>query len=49
MEIYKWKWIVLSALGCMTNTDFEKKIVKDNIVRDMFIIYIIKYFSIAMT
>ena len=25
MEIYKWKWMVLGALGYMNNTDFEKK------------------------
>ena len=24
MEIYKWKWMVLGALGCMNNADFEK-------------------------
>ena len=24
MEIYKWKWIVFGALGCMNNTDFKK-------------------------
>ena len=23
-EIYKWKWMVLDALGCMNNADFEK-------------------------
>ena len=22
MEIYKWKWMVLGALGCMNNADF---------------------------
>ena len=25
-EIYKWKWVVLSALGSMNNAGFEKKI-----------------------
>ena len=25
MEIYKWKWMVIDALGCMNNVDFEKK------------------------
>ena len=25
METYKWKRIVLGALGCMNNADFEKK------------------------
>ena len=39
MEIYKWKGIVFSALGCMNNADFEKKIVNDNIVLDVFIIF----------
>ena len=24
MEIYKWKWMVLGALGCMNNANFEK-------------------------
>ena len=28
MEIYKWKWMVLSTLGCMNNADFERKISK---------------------
>ena len=23
MEIYKWKWMVIGALGCMNNADFE--------------------------
>ena len=22
MEIYKWKWMVLGALGCMNNADY---------------------------
>ena len=39
MEIYKWKWKVLGALGCMDNADFEKKILNDNIVLDVFITY----------
>ena len=38
MEIYKWKWLVLGALGFMNNADFENKIVNDNIVLDVFII-----------
>ena len=25
MEIYKWKWMLLGALGCMNNADFEEK------------------------
>ena len=37
MEIYKWKWMVLGALGCMNNADFEK-LLNDNIVLDVFII-----------
>ena len=37
MEIYKWKGMVLGALGCMNNVDFEKKVVNDNIVLDVFI------------
>ena len=37
MEIYKWKWMVLGALGCMNNADFE--IVNDSIVLDVFIIF----------
>ena len=24
MEVYKWKWIVLAALGYMNNADFEE-------------------------
>ena len=23
--MYKWKWMVLDALGCMNNSDFERK------------------------
>jgi hypothetical protein len=38
MEIYKWKWMVLGALRCMNNADFEKKLVNNNIVLDVFII-----------
>ena len=38
MEIYKWKWMVLGALGCMNNADFHKKRVNDSIVLDVFII-----------
>ena len=37
MEIYKWKWMVLGALGYMNNADFGK-LVNDNIVLDVFII-----------
>ena len=38
MEIYsyKWKWVVLGALGCKNNADL--KIVNDNIFLDVFII-----------
>ena len=41
MEICKWNWIVLGALGCMNNAQFEKKIdkINDNIVLDLFIIF----------
>ena len=28
----------IGALGCMNNADFEKKIVNDNIVLDVFLI-----------
>ena len=28
MEIFKWKWMMLGALGCMNTADFEKKLVK---------------------
>ena len=24
-EIWKWKWMVLGALGCMNNAGFERK------------------------
>ena len=34
MEIYKWKWMVLGALGCMNNADFDEKLVNDNTVLD---------------
>ena len=30
--------MVLGALGCVSNEDFEQKLVNDNIVRDVFII-----------
>ena len=30
MGIYKWKWMLLGALGCVNNADFEEKIVNDN-------------------
>ena len=36
MEIYKWKWMVLDAIGCMNNADFDRN--KDNTVLDVFII-----------
>ena len=38
MEMYKWNWMVLGALGSITNADFEKKLVNGNIVLDAFII-----------
>ena len=39
MKVYKWNWMVLGALGCINNPDFErKKIVNDNILLDVFII-----------
>ena len=38
LEIYKWKRMVLGALWCMNNADFENKLVNDNIVLDVFII-----------
>jgi hypothetical protein len=38
MEIYKWKWRVLDALGCINNEDLKKELVNDNIVLDVFII-----------
>ena len=28
MEIYKWKWMVLGALGCVNNADFENNKIK---------------------
>ena len=33
----KWKWMVFGDLGYMNNTDFEKQIVNDYIVLDVFI------------
>ena len=39
VEIHKWKWMVLDALECMNNADFEEKKVNGNIVLDLFIIY----------
>ena len=37
MEIYKWKWMVLGALGCVNNAEVEKKkLVNDKIVLDVF-------------
>ena len=38
MEICKWKWMVLGALGCMNNADFEKKKLNGNIVLDVFLL-----------
>ena len=38
MVIYKWKWMMLGALGCMNNVDFAEKKVNGNIVLDVFII-----------
>ena len=38
MEIYKRKWMVLGALGCINNANLEKKEVNDNIALDVFII-----------
>ena len=32
-ELYKWKWMVLGALGCINNADFEKIIKWQNCVR----------------
>ena len=40
MEIYKSKWMVLGALGCINNADFEEKKVNENIVLEMFIYYL---------
>ena len=37
MAMYKWKWMVLDALGCMNNADIGGKKVNDNIVLDVFI------------
>ena len=44
MEIYKWKWMVLGALGCVKNANFEGKKRNDNIVLDVFII-IFRYYD----
>ena len=30
MDIYKWKWMVLGALGYMNNADFDTKKVNEN-------------------
>ena len=38
MEIYKWKRMVLGALGFKNNADFEGNNSKRKIVLDMFII-----------
>ena len=35
---YKWKRIMVGALGCMNNMDFEKKKFNYKIVLDVFII-----------
>ena len=37
METYKQQWMMLDALECTNNEDFEKK-VNNNIVLDVFII-----------
>ena len=37
MEIYKWKWMALGALGSMNNTDVEK-LINNKILLDVFII-----------
>ena len=40
MEIYKWKWMVLGALGCMNIADFDKKkIANDNFLLDVFLLF----------
>ena len=40
LVVYKWKWMVLGALECMNNADFEKnKLVNNNVVLDVFNIY----------
>ena len=38
MEIYKYEGMVLGSRGYMNNANFEKNLVNDNIVLDMFII-----------
>ena len=40
VEKYKWKWMALGALGCVSNADFERKqkLVNDVIALDVFII-----------
>ena len=40
MEAYKWKWVMLGALGCVNNTDL-KKIVND-------ILHIVSVFSTSL-
>ena len=38
MKTYIWKRMVLGALGCMNNADFEiKEKVNDNVVLEVFI------------
>ena len=32
MEIYKWKWMMLRAYGCMNNVDFEKNNIEQNML-----------------
>ena len=43
------EWMVLGALGCINNADFENRLVNDNIVLDVFIMYTIKYLFSAKT
>ena len=49
MEIYeyKWKWMVLAALGCMNNSDFDKKIVND--ILHIVSIFRLKWVHVAPT
>ena len=41
-EIFKWKWMVLGALRCMNNSNFNRILVNNNIVIDVcLLVYII--------
>jgi hypothetical protein len=40
METHKCKWMVISALGCMDNADFEK-VLNDNIVLGVLIKFVL--------